>query len=180
MKFSIDAIDDTEIVEDVLKPRVESIGGQIKKVILSGTHLTPCIQVKFAISSSQIVWCFRCRQRVIQTHLYFCSTKCVIVRGNSPPILMHIQEKITTNSKQIFTVIRDQLATWHSQNNFIVAKTTYLFVLIVIIISLCIICVHVSGTNQNNTTGCEMAGWFRIHSSRCSSPGFEIIGSQWN
>jgi hypothetical protein len=55
VKFSIDAIDDTEIVEDVLKPRVESIGGQIKKVILSGTHLTPCIQVKFAISSSQIV-----------------------------------------------------------------------------------------------------------------------------
>uniref|UniRef100_A0A0E0QRV2 Uncharacterized protein n=1 Tax=Oryza rufipogon TaxID=4529 RepID=A0A0E0QRV2_ORYRU len=45
VKFSIDAIDDTEIVEDVLKPRVESIGGQIKKVILSGTHLTPCIQV---------------------------------------------------------------------------------------------------------------------------------------
>lgn len=45
MKFSIDAIDDTDIVEDVLRPRVESIGGQIKKVILSGTHLTPCAQV---------------------------------------------------------------------------------------------------------------------------------------
>ncbi|XP_066160232.1 uncharacterized protein [Oryza sativa Japonica Group] len=52
VKFSIDAIDDTEIVEDVLKPRVESIGGQIKKVILSGTHLTPCIQdVKWQVGS---------------------------------------------------------------------------------------------------------------------------------
>ena len=45
VKFSVDAIDDTDIVEDVLRPRVDSIGGQIKKVILSGTHLTPCIQV---------------------------------------------------------------------------------------------------------------------------------------
>jgi hypothetical protein len=45
VKFSIDAIDDTDIVEDVLRPRVESIGGQIKKVVLSGTHLTPCVQV---------------------------------------------------------------------------------------------------------------------------------------
>ncbi|XP_015696520.2 uncharacterized protein LOC102719231 [Oryza brachyantha] len=52
VKFSIDAIDDTDIVEDVLKPRVDSIGGQIKKVILSGTHLTPCIQdVKWQIGS---------------------------------------------------------------------------------------------------------------------------------
>ncbi|TVU09677.1 hypothetical protein EJB05_43167 [Eragrostis curvula] len=45
VKFSVDAIDDTDIVEDVLRPRVESIGGQIKKVVLSGTHLTPCAQV---------------------------------------------------------------------------------------------------------------------------------------
>nr|CAB3457141.1 unnamed protein product [Digitaria exilis] len=45
VKFNVDAIDDTDIVEDVLRPRIDSIGGQIKKVILSGTHLTPCIQV---------------------------------------------------------------------------------------------------------------------------------------
>ncbi|XP_047048029.1 uncharacterized protein LOC124653018 [Lolium rigidum] len=44
VKFSVDAIDDTDIIEDILQPRVESIGGQIKKVTLSGTHLTPCIQ----------------------------------------------------------------------------------------------------------------------------------------
>ncbi|KAL5223685.1 hypothetical protein ABZP36_010324 [Zizania latifolia] len=44
VKFSIDAIDDTNIVEEVLRPWVDSIGGQIKKVILSGTHQTPCIQ----------------------------------------------------------------------------------------------------------------------------------------
>ncbi|GJM98720.1 hypothetical protein PR202_ga15752 [Eleusine coracana subsp. coracana] len=47
VKFSVDAIDDTDIVEDILRPRVESIGGQIKKVILSGTHLTPCAQERF-------------------------------------------------------------------------------------------------------------------------------------
>ncbi|PUZ70819.1 hypothetical protein GQ55_2G266100 [Panicum hallii var. hallii] len=52
VKFSVDAIDDTDIVEDVLRPRVDSIGGQIKKVILSGTHLTPCIQdVKWQVGS---------------------------------------------------------------------------------------------------------------------------------
>ncbi|EMS68071.1 hypothetical protein TRIUR3_12448 [Triticum urartu] len=44
VKFSVDAIDDTDIIEDILRPRVDSIGGQIKKVVLSGTHLTPCIQ----------------------------------------------------------------------------------------------------------------------------------------
>jgi hypothetical protein len=49
VKFSVDAIDDTDIIEDILIPRVESIGGQIKKVILSGTHLTPCIQVWLVI-----------------------------------------------------------------------------------------------------------------------------------
>lgn len=41
--FFWDATDDTDIVEDILRPRVDSIRGQIKKVILSGTHLTPCI-----------------------------------------------------------------------------------------------------------------------------------------
>ncbi|CAN6204551.1 unnamed protein product [Urochloa humidicola] len=52
VKFSVDAIDDTDLVEDVLRPRVDSIGGQIKKVILSGTHLTPCLQdVKWQVGS---------------------------------------------------------------------------------------------------------------------------------
>ncbi|EEC84632.1 hypothetical protein OsI_31502 [Oryza sativa Indica Group] len=56
VKFSIDAIDDTEIVEDVLKPRVESICGQIKKVILSGTHLTPCIQALTKTILQDVKW----------------------------------------------------------------------------------------------------------------------------
>ncbi|XP_044392135.1 uncharacterized protein [Triticum aestivum] len=52
VKFSVDAIDDTDIIEDILRPRVDSIGGQIKKVVLSGTHLTPCIQdVKWQVGS---------------------------------------------------------------------------------------------------------------------------------
>ncbi|XP_047050243.1 uncharacterized protein LOC124655382 [Lolium rigidum] len=44
VKISVDAIDDTDIIENILRPRVESINGQVKKVTLSGTHLTPCIQ----------------------------------------------------------------------------------------------------------------------------------------
>lgn len=36
VKFCVDATtDDTDIVEDILRPRVDSIRGQIKKVILS-------------------------------------------------------------------------------------------------------------------------------------------------
>jgi hypothetical protein len=49
VKFSVDAIDDTDIIENILRPRVESINGQVKKVALSGTHLTPCIQVRLVI-----------------------------------------------------------------------------------------------------------------------------------
>lgn len=45
MKFSNDAIDETDLLEETLKPRVESIGGILEKVSLSGTHITPCIQV---------------------------------------------------------------------------------------------------------------------------------------
>lgn len=44
VKFSIDAIDETDLLEDILKPRVESIGGTLEKVTLSGNHLTPCLQ----------------------------------------------------------------------------------------------------------------------------------------
>ncbi|KAL9399970.1 hypothetical protein Peur_008931 [Populus x canadensis] len=44
VKFSSDAIDETDVLEETLKPRVESIGGTIEKVQLSGTHITPCIQ----------------------------------------------------------------------------------------------------------------------------------------
>ncbi|KAI3893411.1 hypothetical protein MKX03_008999 [Papaver bracteatum] len=44
VKFSSDAIDETDVVEEILKPRIESVGGTLEKVTLSGTHLTPCIQ----------------------------------------------------------------------------------------------------------------------------------------
>lgn len=48
MKFNSDAIDETDVLEETLKPRVESIGGTIEKVQLSGSHITPCIQVCYA------------------------------------------------------------------------------------------------------------------------------------
>ncbi|KAJ3677127.1 hypothetical protein LUZ60_002851 [Juncus effusus] len=44
VKFSTDAIDETDTIEEVLKPRVESFNGKLEKVVLSGNHLTPCIQ----------------------------------------------------------------------------------------------------------------------------------------
>ncbi|PIA43205.1 hypothetical protein AQUCO_02000565v1 [Aquilegia coerulea] len=44
VKFDSDAIDETDAVEDILKPRVQSIGGTLEKVSLSGNHITPCIQ----------------------------------------------------------------------------------------------------------------------------------------
>ncbi|XP_043705953.1 uncharacterized protein LOC122655722 [Telopea speciosissima] len=44
VQFNLDAIDETDLLEEILKPRVESIGGTLEKVSLSGNHLTPCIQ----------------------------------------------------------------------------------------------------------------------------------------
>ncbi|XP_014503955.1 uncharacterized protein LOC106764222 [Vigna radiata var. radiata] len=44
VKFNVDAIDETDILEKTLKPRVESLGGTLEKVTLSGNHITPCIQ----------------------------------------------------------------------------------------------------------------------------------------
>lgn len=44
VKFNIDAIDETDLLEEALKPRVESMGGTLEKVLLTGTHVTPCIQ----------------------------------------------------------------------------------------------------------------------------------------
>lgn len=45
VKFNFDAIDETDLLEEILKPRVESIGGTLEKVSLNGNHITPCIQV---------------------------------------------------------------------------------------------------------------------------------------
>ncbi|CAK9143703.1 unnamed protein product [Ilex paraguariensis] len=44
VKFNNDAIDETDLLEETLKPRVDSIGGKLEKVVLGGTHITPCIQ----------------------------------------------------------------------------------------------------------------------------------------
>lgn len=45
VKFNFDTIDETDLLEETLKPRVESMGGTLEKVLLTGTHITPCIQV---------------------------------------------------------------------------------------------------------------------------------------
>ncbi|XP_042004392.1 uncharacterized protein LOC121753243 [Salvia splendens] len=44
VKFETDPIDETDLLEETLKPRVESFGGKVEKVVLRGTHMTPCIQ----------------------------------------------------------------------------------------------------------------------------------------
>ncbi|KAK1430739.1 hypothetical protein QVD17_13695 [Tagetes erecta] len=44
VKFNTDAIDETDLLEETLGPRVEAIGGTLEKVSLSGNHITPCIQ----------------------------------------------------------------------------------------------------------------------------------------
>ncbi|KAJ4850364.1 hypothetical protein Tsubulata_031316 [Turnera subulata] len=44
VKFKVDAIDETDLLEETLRPRVESIGGTIEKIELDGNHITPCIQ----------------------------------------------------------------------------------------------------------------------------------------
>ncbi|KAK4435608.1 hypothetical protein Salat_0724300 [Sesamum alatum] len=44
VKFDFDTIDETDLLEETLKPRVESFGGKLEKVVLRGNHITPCIQ----------------------------------------------------------------------------------------------------------------------------------------
>lgn len=52
LKFSVDPIDETDSLEGTLKPRVESFGGTLEKVQLSGNHITPCAQVMSDISKA--------------------------------------------------------------------------------------------------------------------------------
>lgn len=47
VKFNTDVIDETDLLEETLRPRVEAIGGTLDIVSLSGNHITPCIQVCF-------------------------------------------------------------------------------------------------------------------------------------
>ncbi|KAJ9536835.1 hypothetical protein OSB04_029568 [Centaurea solstitialis] len=44
VKFNVDAIDETDLLEETLRPRVDAIGGRLDKVSLNGNHITPCIQ----------------------------------------------------------------------------------------------------------------------------------------
>ncbi|CAK9317568.1 unnamed protein product [Citrullus colocynthis] len=44
VKFISDTIDETNLLEQTLKTRVESINGTLEKVELSGNHITPCVQ----------------------------------------------------------------------------------------------------------------------------------------
>ncbi|XP_031500294.1 uncharacterized protein LOC116264297 [Nymphaea colorata] len=44
VKFNFDSIDETDIIEEILRPRVNSMGGRLEKVILNGSHVTPCAQ----------------------------------------------------------------------------------------------------------------------------------------
>ncbi|XP_020550274.1 uncharacterized protein LOC105164990 isoform X2 [Sesamum indicum] len=44
VKFDFDTIDETDLLEETLKPRVESFCGKLEKVVLRGNHITPCIQ----------------------------------------------------------------------------------------------------------------------------------------
>eukprot|EP00252_Welwitschia_mirabilis_P022298 TRINITY_DN5996_c0_g1_i1.p1 TRINITY_DN5996_c0_g1~~TRINITY_DN5996_c0_g1_i1.p1 ORF type:complete len:427 (+),score=90.71 TRINITY_DN5996_c0_g1_i1:385-1665(+) len=44
VKFTFDTIDETDKLEETLKPRVEALGGSLSKLVLNGTHVTPCGQ----------------------------------------------------------------------------------------------------------------------------------------
>eukprot|EP01018_Ginkgo_biloba_P027789 Gb_23956 [translate_table: standard] len=46
VKFSVDTIDETHLIENVLRARIDAIGGSLTKVVLNGTHITPCGQAK--------------------------------------------------------------------------------------------------------------------------------------
>ncbi|CAM6093459.1 unnamed protein product [Calypogeia fissa] len=44
IKFTDDPIDETDLLESSIQLRSESLGGSFKKLILTGTHMTPCAQ----------------------------------------------------------------------------------------------------------------------------------------
>lgn len=44
VKFNFDAIDETDLLEQTLRPRIEFIGGKLEKIVLGGNHITPCVQ----------------------------------------------------------------------------------------------------------------------------------------
>ncbi|KMZ58079.1 hypothetical protein ZOSMA_7G01100 [Zostera marina] len=53
VKFSDDGIDESDLLESILRPRVDAICGKLENVILSGNHITPCTQdIKWQVGES--------------------------------------------------------------------------------------------------------------------------------
>lgn len=46
VKFTVDTIDETDALEEILKPRTGILGGKLTKIVLNGTHATPLAPVK--------------------------------------------------------------------------------------------------------------------------------------
>lgn len=44
VKYKVDAIDESDIIEDILMPAVQRFGGSLKKITIDGNHITPCVQ----------------------------------------------------------------------------------------------------------------------------------------
>lgn len=44
VKYKVDAIDESDVVEDVLKSRIQNLGGSLTKIMVNGNHITPCVQ----------------------------------------------------------------------------------------------------------------------------------------
>ena len=45
VKYNIDGIDESDVVEDILKPRIGELNGRLEKITINGNHITPCVQV---------------------------------------------------------------------------------------------------------------------------------------
>eukprot|EP00250_Pteridium_aquilinum_P006411 c16347_g1_i1 orf=57-1415(+) len=44
VKYKVDAIDESDIIEDILKPAVQKRDGSLTKITIDGNHITPCVQ----------------------------------------------------------------------------------------------------------------------------------------
>lgn len=114
VKFNFDAIDETDLLEETLKSRVESIGGTLEKVSLSGNHITPCIQViNFHIVAACFAskaWCCISIKRPWHSHgrenlLHFTSTY---------PLSLH--------TEQCAPVAPKILESWNFETNMYIIK----------------------------------------------------------
>lgn len=47
VKYKVDAIDESDIIEDILKSGVQKFDGSLTKITIDGNHITPCVQVFF-------------------------------------------------------------------------------------------------------------------------------------